>query len=712
MEEEEVDIIIETEEDKSFLLQVPKIIKCSDLKKIIEDKKLFKKRFYIIFRNKICENNEILNINSGETIYLECTIVKENYTACNFHKNLNLNEADMVTCKLSGILHLCLLKYISRNIKDTSKIQNKEIKGIIEDLQKDIKFTNDPEKDIKSVLEQNNGNNIITYMHYLEEVIKEKDIENLISLFDSRGQKDIKGFWSILSKYQDFNLLFERDFSKSLEKSYFDYSLISVSIFQHKRRKEFLENIKKCSNCQVKYLFHGTEIGPIANIMTEDFRYTRQAFYGMGIYFTDMIDYATFYCGGINEKNERVFFSKVLPIGQTISCVASEVYFDKTKKKNIFDSSYYVETLDHWPTYQELKTNYPDKMVEENGIHFIRVEPTGGDVYKSNQDIQSAREIGKFIGTEYVITEKKQILPLYGITLKRNEYFVIWSDPNFKGKNHYSDYLKDRKMFIYKEAKMNVFFESSTEKALELIRTKKHNKIILISSIGKSLAGKKFIEIARKILGFNVMVLFFSGNRDHLSWIENFPNALYTDNDDFYEKYIKNYNKEGLLKLKKEIEDYYDIHLKFTKDFLDFPNFAVNKRYDELYFEEKCPYFRKVIIKSKKNKKALYMDEKGIPKFVSLGEKENEDIIWYVTIIDGEITLFSKGFYLDMNEKNKKIKSFEYMVSWKYEEIFSKYFIYFKDKNNVLTIDGDNALIKKENAEKNNQLFVLVDILK
>ena len=94
----------------------------------------------------------------------------------------------------------------------------------------------------------------------------------------------------------------------------------------------------------MKYLFHGTEIGPIANIMTEDFRYTRQAFYGMGIYFTDMIDYATFYCGGINEKNERVFFSKVLPIGQTISCVASEVYFDKTKKKNIFDSSYYVET--------------------------------------------------------------------------------------------------------------------------------------------------------------------------------------------------------------------------------------------------------------------------------------------------------------------------------------------------------------------------------
>ena len=67
---------------------------------------------------------------------------------------------------------------------------------------------------------------------------------------------------------------------------------------------------------------------------------------------------------------------------------------------------------------QELKTNYPDKMVEENGIHFIRVEPTGGDVYKSNQDIQSAREIGKFIGTEYVITEKKTNITIIWYNLK------------------------------------------------------------------------------------------------------------------------------------------------------------------------------------------------------------------------------------------------------------------------------------------------------
>ena len=41
------------------------------------------------------------------------------------------------------------------------------------------------------------------------------------------------------------------------------------------------------------------------------------------------------------------------------------------------------------------------------------------------------------------------------------------------------------------------------------------NKIILITSVGMDLSGKKFVEIARKILGFDVVVLFFSSNRSN-----------------------------------------------------------------------------------------------------------------------------------------------------------------------------------------------------
>ena len=66
---------------------------------------------------------------------------------------------------------------------------------------------------------------------------------------------------------------------------------------------------------------------------------------------------------------------------------------------------------------------------------------------------------------------------------------------------------------------MNIYFENSIEDALKFLLKRKYNKVILISNIGKDLSGKKFVEIARKIFGFNLIVLFFSTNEEHLKWI-------------------------------------------------------------------------------------------------------------------------------------------------------------------------------------------------
>ena len=212
-----------------------------------------------------------------------------------------------------------------------------------------------------------------------------------------------------------------------------------------------------------------------------------------------------------------------------------------------------VNDLDHFPTYEEIKRDYPDKMVEKNGVHYARIEPEYGQV-RNKEEIISDIKKGKFLGTEYVITEKERILPLYGLTFKRNEYLIIWRDSHFKGANEFYEFLEEQKLFIYEYAKMNAYFESSIEKALELIQRKKYNKIILISNIGLDLSGKRFVEIARKILGFNVMVLFYSKNKSHLSWLQNFPNVLFTDNSNFYQEYILNYNEKGLLNLKKRLK--------------------------------------------------------------------------------------------------------------------------------------------------------------
>ena len=641
------------------------------------------------------------------------TRVDEKYHA-EFHLDPNLYESDMNTCPLTGNLKMFLLKYMSNYININS-IKSEEIKDIMIELKNSIKVVENPQKDIQSNLSDKSGSNIIGYNNYVCSIIDDKELDKLMKLIDKNKQNEIIKYWSVLSKYEPFNKLFEIELNKALEKSYFDYSLIALSLHQQKDRKEYLSEKNNCDNVETRFLFHGTQIDPVSLILTGGFLYTRKAFYGMGIYFTDMLDYSAFYAGGHDLDSRRDNFGEVLPVNETFSCVATEIYYEKFKKKDIYDFSLLVDELDHFPTYNEIKKNYKDKMVEKNGVHFARVEGEGGQVRNKQEIIKDSKE-GKFIGTEYVITEMSQILPLYGLTFKRNEYFVIWRDPHFEGENEYSDYLRERKLFIYKEAKMNAYFESSTEKALEIIKRKQYNKIILISSIGLDYSGRKFVEVARQILGFNVVVLFFSSNEDHLKWIKDFPNALYTNEASFYKDYIINYNEKGLLDLKKNIEKSYNIKLKFTDDYFKFPKFINNDQYHTITFGAKTPNFRKVIIKNAQTNSILCMDSNRNVSFKSSYKLDVNNYQWYVTIINNKITLFSNGSYLGANPEMGIATAEKFMQRYLIEEIKSnsnnkEYLIYFGDKSNVLTVNGENVIIENEHSDRTNQKFKLIEEL-
>ena len=100
----------------------------------------------------------------------------------------------------------------------------------------------------------------------------------------------------------------------------------------------------------------------------------------MGIYFSDMLDYVSFYSGGNDFYSRRDFFGKTLPVNTTFSCVSAEVFYDKNAKKEIYDFSLLVKELDHFPSYEELKRDYYEKMVPMNGVNFARVEPNQGQV--------------------------------------------------------------------------------------------------------------------------------------------------------------------------------------------------------------------------------------------------------------------------------------------------------------------------------------------
>ena len=187
--EDDIDLfVIDNDKEKTYILEVSKNIKYGELKNKLIEKNIAKNnKFYVIFRNRKYTKEEketVFNFSQGDRIYIESEVTLENYTECKFHKNAKLDEADMEVNKLSGILLLCLMNYIANNINDLSKIKNNEIREIIKELKEGVKMTGNPQKDIRESLKQKNGNNILTYMNYINEVISEQDIWNLINLFD------------------------------------------------------------------------------------------------------------------------------------------------------------------------------------------------------------------------------------------------------------------------------------------------------------------------------------------------------------------------------------------------------------------------------------------------------------------------------------------------------------------------------------------------
>ena len=105
------------------------------------------------------------------------------------------------------------------------------------------------------------------------------------------------------------------------------------------------------------------------------------------------------------------------------------------------------------------------------------------------------------------------------------------------------------------------------------------------------------------------------------------------------------------------------------------------------------------------------MNTLGNVEFVSYEGKNTENLIWTMISINNEITLFSNGFYLSIDLECQIAKGYEYMVRWKYELMGGKLIIYYKDKNNVLTVDENTAFtLPQNNNNINNQLFLFIDV--
>lgn len=130
---------------------------------------------------------------------------------------------------------------------------------------------------------------------------------------------------------------------------------------------------------ETKILFHGTRINFSSKILTSNFLLSKDNYFGLGVYFTDQLDYAKYY------YNFQETYSFITKLNESFSIVISEVYYDKTKFKHIKDysKSIFFNELPNENTIEQ----YKSKTIEKNGIHFAEVDTLSCSVISENNKI-------------------------------------------------------------------------------------------------------------------------------------------------------------------------------------------------------------------------------------------------------------------------------------------------------------------------------------
>ena len=495
-----------------------------------------------------------------------------------FIKFIKYNQYSKYNCNtdLKGILKLCFLKEISSKFDHYTIDVFKNISEIVYLIMRILNQSGIENEDsveakqqIEKVLNQVNGCNIINFSRFVDETINTQCINQMMNFLNKDALMDINDIKFRLGKYSKFASIFEEKFQRSLRESIFEFSVVSLVILDRQDFDQFETERQKCRNKVDKILYHGTKIQPITSILTGLFRKSITAHYqfGKGVYFTDNLDYCRFYGG---PKSNREYVNTIPPIGQTFTAIVSLVYYN---------AEGYLKVKDHTTRPQPKK----------NEINFAYAGAKLETIDNPNTS--------KFFGTEYCVWDLDQICPFMSVKLKRDEYCIIWRDDNFSKDpvffNEYDqkfkDYLKKLIKYIQQSAKLNVYPCKTTDEALALVNRKKYNKIILISNGGgNTLSGRDFINKARYIIGNNVIALISAYSSDHLKWIKDYPNTLFSNQAELTEEFLESFAhptpKLKILELAQKLSQIYKIKFNLDANFLYFPLYKDQGQYSDLTF--------------------------------------------------------------------------------------------------------------------------------
>ena len=590
-----ISIICKSEDGQKFSINIGKNKKIKDLIEMLKATitKQFKKKrcveLKLYFKEKLLDpslsiiqcglkNNDVV-ISKDEIYYIEegfsfkkNKIKKEiNIQFLKIPEKENINNSNV---ELTSLLKLCLLKEISAKITPNQLEKLLDLdKSILEILKNGyVANTGNLKEDIKKIINKVEGSNIINFSKFVDNAVDSIKLNKIINLLNKEQISEINDIKNRLSRYENDIKIFDKQFSEALKNSIFEFSVVSLAVIEREGFVKFDAEKKKCKNRVDKLLFHGTGEEPVACILTGYFRKSIDKCYqhGKGVYFSDMLDYAWYY-GGRDNLN------KIPKKDATFTLIVCSTYYDKAGYKQVYNAK---------------------RTPKKNEINFALAGAETETIEKLDDKYKT-----KFYGTEYVIWDLIQICPFIGAKLKRAEYCCIWRDTNFakdsifdeKTSKMFKAFLAERMKYIEQYAEFNIYPCETSEEALKIIKRKKYNKIILISNIG--LGGKEYVEKARKIIKNDVVVLFLAYDKDHLKWVKNYKNALFSNMPNLFEKYLNcfsSYNrpnfsdsdvKEDILKLKGEIESHYDVKYNFDDNFINFPLYKDTGKFSDLEFK-------------------------------------------------------------------------------------------------------------------------------
>ena len=328
----------------------------------------------------------------------------------------------------------------------------------------------------------------------------------------------------LFDNLEEFNKLLNEQMEKSLRECYFEYKITKIFLI-NKDIEEYVKNKSNCLNCKTKILFHGTQEKNIVNILPNDFYDSSNHTFGKGVYFTDNIEYAWYY-GGIDSRHN---FKKIPEVNQSFSFALSEVYYNK----DLFEK-FYRDNVNEQTKNDE---------IIKNGIRFYKVDYD--TTILSREDLEN---YNGFIGTEYLITDHSQFLPLYGVIMERIEFLVIWRDKNLdkKNPNNYIDKVFNDMKIFHKEIKnllsnilnYKIYYSNTTEDALNILEKKIYNKVIIVTN--GSNEAKEFILSSRRIIGSNPIAAVSAYDVEkHIQWVTDMRHVLLLNGTDFHRKFFE-----------------------------------------------------------------------------------------------------------------------------------------------------------------------------